>query len=81
MQINLINTSYSAMKLLPYVDDKFACYRNKSVQDFIFALSEGIYSQVFFYFRTESRKLDIINLCGKCLKTGIFVKYESSIKL
>ena len=29
------------MKLLPYVDDKFAGYRNKSVQDFRFALSEG----------------------------------------
>ena len=36
------------MKLLPYVDDKFAGYRNKSVQDFRFALSEGIRSQVFF---------------------------------
>lgn len=36
------------MKLLPYVDDKFSGYRNKSVQDFRFALSEGIRSQVFF---------------------------------
>ena len=36
------------MKLLPYVDDKFVGYRNKSVQDFRFALSEGIRSQVFF---------------------------------
>ena len=33
---------------LPYVDDKFAGYRNKSVQDFRFALSEGIRSQVVF---------------------------------
>ena len=48
MLINLINISYAAMKLLPYVDDKFAGYRNKSVQDFRFALSEGIRSQVFF---------------------------------
>ena len=48
MLINLINISYSSMKLLPYVDDKFAGYRNKSVQDFRFALSEGIRSQVFF---------------------------------
>ena len=38
----------SSMKLLPYVDDKFAGYRNKSVQDFRFALSEGIRSQVVF---------------------------------
>ena len=36
----------SSMKLLPYVDDKFVGYR--SVQDFRFALSEGIRSQVFF---------------------------------
>ena len=48
MLINLINISYSSMRLLPYVDDKFAGYRNKSVQDFRFALSEGIRSQVFF---------------------------------
>ena len=48
MLVNLINISYSAMKLLPYFDDKFADYRNKSVQDFRFALSEGIRSQVFF---------------------------------
>ena len=48
MLINLINISYAAIKLLPYVDDKFAGYRNKSVQDFRFALSEGIRSQVFF---------------------------------
>ena len=48
MLVNLINISYSAMKLLPYLDDKFADYRNKSVQDFRFALREGIRSQVFF---------------------------------
>ena len=48
MLINLINISYAAMKLLPYVDDKLAGYRNKSVQDFRFALSEGIRSQVVF---------------------------------
>ncbi len=30
MLINLINISYSSMKLLPYVDDKFAGYRNKA---------------------------------------------------
>jgi hypothetical protein len=31
MLINLINISYSSMELLPYVDDKFAGYRNKSI--------------------------------------------------
>ena len=29
------------MKLLPYVDDKFAGYRNKSAQDFRFALKQA----------------------------------------
>ena len=82
MLINLINISYAAMKLLPYVDDKFAGYRNKSVQDFRFALSEGIRSQVVFAtFVEKVENPDKINLCDKCLKTGIFAKYESSIKL
>lgn len=40
MMVNLINVAYCAMKLLPYQD--------KSVQDFRFALSEGIRQQVFF---------------------------------
>ncbi len=82
MLINLINISYSAMKLLHYVDDKFAIYRNKSVQDFIFSLSEVIRRQVFFAtFVQKSRNPDKINFCDKYLKTGIFTKYESSIKL
>ena len=71
-----------SMKLLPYVDDKFAGYRNKSVQDFRFALSEGIRSQVFFAtFVQKVEKPNKINICYKCLKTSIFAKYESSIKL
>lgn len=82
MLINLINISYSAMKLLHSVDDKFAIYRNKSVQDFIFSLSEVIRRQVFFAtFVHKSRNPDKINFCDKYLKTGIFTKYESSIKL
>ena len=46
--LRLKNEIDSSMKLLPYVDDKFVGYRNKSVQDFRFALSEGIRSQEFF---------------------------------
>ena len=66
MLINLINISYSAMKLLPYVDDKFASYRNKSIQDFRFALSEGIRRQVFFAtfvqnIETQIKSSSIIN--------------------
>ena len=36
------------MKLLPYQDESFSDFRDKSVQDFRFALSEGIRQQVFF---------------------------------
>ena len=36
------------MKLLPYVDNEFAEYKDKSVQEFRFAISEGVRSQIFF---------------------------------
>ena len=48
MMVNLINTAYCAMKLLPYQDEVFAEYRTKSVQEFRFALSEQIRKQVFY---------------------------------
>ena len=48
MMVNLINIAYCAMKLLPYQYERFSDYRDKSVQDFRFALSEGIRQQVFF---------------------------------
>ena len=48
MMINLINITYCGMKLLSYQDEKFSDYRDKSVQDFRFALSECIRQQVFF---------------------------------
>ena len=59
----------SSMKLLPYVDDKFVGYRNKSVQDFRFALSEGIRSQVFFATFVENIETHIkSNAMTKALK-------------
>lgn len=48
MLVNLINISYCAMKLLPYQDETFYEYRNQSVQEFRFALSEKIRQQVFY---------------------------------
>ena len=48
MLVNLINTAYCAMKLLPYMDETFSEYRTKSVQEFRFALSEQIRKQVFY---------------------------------
>ena len=48
MLVNLINTAYSAMKMLPYQEEAFSKYRNESVQEFRFALSEEIRRQVFY---------------------------------
>ena len=36
------------MKLLPYVDKEFADYKDKSVQEFRFVISEVIREQIFF---------------------------------
>ena len=48
MMVNFINISYCAMKLLPYIDNEFADYKDKSVQEFRFAVSEGIREHIFF---------------------------------
>ena len=48
MMVNLINIAYCCMKLLPYQDEKFSDYRDKSMQDFRFTLSEGIRQQALF---------------------------------
>ena len=76
MLINLINISYAAMKLLPYVDDKFASYRNKSIQDFRFALSEGIRRQVFFAtfvqkVETQIKSTSVINALKQAFSQNI----------
>lgn len=76
MLINLINISYSAMKLLPYVNDKFASYRNKSIQDFRFALSEGIRRQVFFAtfvqkVETQIKSTSVINALKQAFSQNI----------
>ena len=47
MLVNLINICYCAMKILPYQDEQFSEYRTKSVQEFLFELSQGIRSQIF----------------------------------
>ena len=47
MLINLINIAYCAMKLMPYSDKVFEKYRDYSVQEFRFLLSERIREQVF----------------------------------
>ncbi len=48
MLLNLVNISYCAMKLLPYMEDTFSQYRSWSVQEFRFAISEQIRRQIFY---------------------------------
>lgn len=48
MLVNLINISYCSMKLLPYLEEPFAQYRNASVQEFRFVLSGRIRQQIFY---------------------------------
>ena len=72
MMINLINITYCGMKLLSYQDEKFSDYRDKSVQDFRFALSEGIRQQVFFAtlvqnIETQIKSSSIINVLKQAI--------------
>ena len=48
MLVNLINISYCAMKLLPYMEETMSQYKGSSVQEFRFALSEQIRRQIFY---------------------------------
>ncbi len=48
MLVNLINISYCAMKLLPYMEETFTQYRSSSVQEFRFALGEQIRRHLFY---------------------------------
>lgn len=57
------------MKLLPYVDKELADYKDKSVQEFCFAISEGIREQIFFTGFVQNT--DKVSICDKCYKTGI----------
>lgn len=69
MLVNLINTAYCAMKLLPYMDETFSEYRTKSVQEFRFALSEQIRKQIFFTVLVENIENSIkSNAVMKALK-------------
>ena len=76
MFINLINISYCAMKLLPYKEETFFQYRNVSVQEFRFVLSEQIRQQIFYVnlirnIETHIKSSAVINaLKHLCLRQG-----------
>ena len=79
MLVNLINISYCAMKLLPYKEETFARYRNTSVQEFRFALSEQIRRQIFYVnlarnIETHIKSNVIVNaLKHLCLEQGSYL--------
>ena len=74
MMLNLICITYSATKLLPYVDPFFEQYRGEGPQEFRFTLSQRILEHVFWSnfvqsAETEKNSTVIINaaklwLCG-----------------
>ena len=69
MLVNLINISYCAMKLLPYMEETFSQYRGSSVQEFRFALSERIRQQVFYANLVQNIETHIkSNVIAKVLK-------------
>ena len=61
MLVNLVNISYSAMKILPYADKTFAVYRDMGTQEFRFVLSQKIHEQIFLSTFVES--------AGKAIKS------------
>lgn len=67
MLVNLINISYCAMKLLPHMEETLSQYRDVSVQEFRFALSEQIRRQVFYanlaqHIETQIKSMAIIKV-------------------
>ena len=71
--VNLINISYCAMKLLPYMEETMSQYRGCSVQEFRFVLSEQIKRQIFYanlvqHIETHIKSMTIIKTLQKlCL--------------
>lgn len=59
MLVNLIHVAYCAMKILPYQEEAFSKYHSESVQEFRFALSEGIHRQVFYATFLQNIETDI----------------------
>ena len=80
--VNLINISYCAMKILPYYDERFSEYSDKSVQEFRFVLSQGIHEQIFYArFVKKHRKAYKIEPYDRCPKTANLLSRISFIKL
>ena len=69
MLVNLINISYCAMKLFPYMEETFSQYRGGSVREFRFAISGRIRQQVFYANLVQNIEIHIkSNVIAKVLK-------------
>ena len=77
MLVNLINISYCAMKLLPYMEETLSQYRGDSVQEFRFALSEQIKRQIFYVFLRKPPAF--WELCVAADPLGPFVCMDGSL--
>ena len=70
--INLINISYSAMKILPYKDEAFSKYKNAGTQEVRFEISRRINEQVIFAAFVKNAETKIkSNAVIKALKTAL----------
>ena len=57
--LNLITILYSAMKLLPYLENEFSEYQTESVQDFRWYLSKRIREQLIIQCFVKNLENDI----------------------
>ena len=82
MLVNLICTTYSAIRLLPFVDTTFAKYKGSSPQEFRFDLSQNIQEQLFlsnFAFSSESDNNSTVII--DAVKLWVFAKSATMGKL
>lgn len=70
--VNLINITYCAMKILPYKDSLFVDFKQESVQEFRFVLSQKIREQIFYaYFVKNIESTIKSNVIKNALKQWI----------
>ena len=82
MMINLICTTYSAVRVLPYIDPLFDKYKDSSPQELRFALSQQVHEQIFlsnFAFSAESSNNSTVII--NAVKLWIFAKSSVVEKL
>lgn len=71
MMVNLVNISYCALKILPYKEGIFSQYKDVSVQEFRFALSEQVFCNL--------TNACILTICRLILSSSKFEKSVAQI--